>query len=211
MDPVITTISTTSLPSRTIDIYGNYKGELGGGGAAGNVALAAGRRTLMGELGPELYVTGGRYFVAGQNGAEFVNLPDDAIVFNHLQTRRLLENGSSGRGQAITNERKATSYAKGNVNGGPAMASASAALAALKQLRAQWQALAGLSVADLAGKGGGGGGGGKEIPGFIRDVERWYNWLQKIADLEKKINYEETLRNKIQSDTISNGKAYYAS
>jgi hypothetical protein len=38
----------------------------------------------MGELGPELYVTGGRYYVAGQGGAEFVNLPNDAIVFNHL-------------------------------------------------------------------------------------------------------------------------------
>jgi len=46
-------------------------------------------------------------------------------------------------------------------------------------LRAQWQALADLSVADLAGKGGGGGGGGgnKQIAGFVRDVERWYNWL----------------------------------
>jgi len=49
-------------------------------------ALAGGRKgkTLMGELGPELYVTNGKYYIAGQNGAEFVNLPDDAIVFNHL-------------------------------------------------------------------------------------------------------------------------------
>ena len=31
--------------------------------AKGNVALAQG--TLMGELGPEIYVTGGRYYVAG--------------------------------------------------------------------------------------------------------------------------------------------------
>jgi len=31
--------------------------------AKGNIALAAG--TLMGELGPELVVSGGRYFVAG--------------------------------------------------------------------------------------------------------------------------------------------------
>jgi len=101
--------------------------------------------------------------------------------------------------------------ATGNITG-PAKASASEALNALRQLRAEWQALVNLSVADLAGKGGSGGGGGnKDIPGFIRDVERWYNWLQKIADLEKKINYEETLRNKIQSDMISNGKAYYAS
>jgi hypothetical protein len=46
--------------------------------------MAAGTRTLMGELGPELYVSDGRYHVAGENGAEFVNLPKDAIVFNHL-------------------------------------------------------------------------------------------------------------------------------
>lgn len=47
--------------------------------AKGNVALAAGtakaKGTLMGELGPELVVSNGRYFVAGQNGAEFVDLP----------------------------------------------------------------------------------------------------------------------------------------
>jgi len=148
--------------------------------ATGNVALAKGRKTLMGELGPELYVTNGHYYVAGQNGAEFVDLPDDAIVFNHLQTEKLLKNGSSGRGKAVTNEKKATSLATGNVQG-PAMASASEALAALKQLRALWQSLAGMSVADLAGKaGGGGGGGGKDSAAraaFIKDLERWYNWL----------------------------------
>jgi len=164
----------------------------------------------MGELGPELVVSNGQYFLAGQNGAEFVDLAKDAIVFNHIQTKRLLSNGSSGRGTPLTNERNATSMATGNVHG-PAMASASSVLSTLKQLRAQWQALADLSIADLAGKGGGGGGGNKQIPGFIRDVERWYNWLQKIADLEKEITYQEQLRNKIQSDMISNGKAYYAS
>ena len=193
--------------SATITINGSTNVTTGTVSAKGNVALSKG--TLMGELGPELYVTNGRYFVAGQNGAEFVNLPNDAIVFNHLQTQKLLNNGSSGRGKPVTNEKNAVSYAKGT---GPAMASASSVLATLKQLRAQWQAIADMSVADLAGKGGGGGGGGQEdLPGFIRDVERWYNWLQKIADLEKQINYEETLRSKIQSDMVSNGKAYYAS
>jgi hypothetical protein len=47
--------------------------------------LAGGRtKTLVGELGPELVVSGGRYFTVGQNGAEVVNLPNDAIVFNHM-------------------------------------------------------------------------------------------------------------------------------
>jgi len=53
--------------------------------AKGNAALAGGSQaTLMGELGPELVVSNGRYFVVGQNGAEMVDLDKDAIVFNHL-------------------------------------------------------------------------------------------------------------------------------
>jgi len=100
-----------------------------------------------------------------------VNLPDDAIVFNHLQTKQLLTHGSAGRGKPTTNEKNAVSFAKG----GPAQASASSVLSTLKHLRAQWQAIANMSVADLAGKGGSGGGGGgdkEDIAGFIRDVER---------------------------------------
>lgn len=185
------------------------------GMASGNVGNAmAGGNTLMGELGPELVVQNGHYFVAGQQGAEFVNLAPDAIVFNHLQTEQLLKNGMSNqRGRAVTNERVAAAYAHGNVNGGPAMASASAALAALKQLRSMWQSLLGVSVKDLAGvggSGGGGGGGGNDksysIGTFVKELEKWYNWLQKIAELEEEINYQETLRSKIQSDMIAHGQ-----
>ena len=181
--------------------------------ATGNIGLARSKGTLMGELGPELVVSNGRYFVAGQNGPEMINLADDAIVFNHLQTKSLLEKGmSSGRGKAVTNERNAVSFATGNVNGGPAMASASAALAALKQLRAQWQALAGLSAQDLAGKGGGGGGGGGGDPkAFVKELEKWYNWLQEIAQLEKEITLEESKRQKYQSSMIAMGREYAAS
>lgn len=189
--------------------------------------------TLMGELGPELVVQGGRFFTVGENGAEFVNLADDAIVFNHLQTRQLLNGGTTGRGRAVTNERNAVAFAGGNVSG-PAMASAKAALASLKQLRAMWQSLLGASAKDLgskagggggskkkgkdktdSGEGGGGGGGGAEAvtidPGFIADLERWYNLLRQIERLEQEINYEESLRSKIESDRVINGKAYYES
>jgi len=77
----------------------------------------------MGELGPELVVSNNRYFVVGQNGPEFVDLANDAIVFNHLQTRSLLSKGTSNtRGRAITNERNAVAYAKGSISGGPAKA-----------------------------------------------------------------------------------------
>ena len=184
----------------------------GGNDVTGNVGVAHAAGTLMGELGPELVVSNGRYFVAGQNGPEMVDLSKDAIVFNHLQTKSLLDKGmSTGRGKAVTNERNAISFAKGNIHGGPAMASAGAALAALKQLRAQWQSLLGLSTKDLASKGGGGGGGGGKNAAFIKELERWYNYLQRIAQLEKEINYEEAKRNRIKSQFDKSGKAYYQS
>jgi hypothetical protein len=136
----------------------------------------------MGELGPELVVSNGRYFVAGQNGAEMVDLDDDAIVFNHLQTEQLLKNGmSNSRGKAVTSEKNAIAFATGNVNGGPAMASASAALSVLKQLKAMWESLKTASISDLAGAAGGGGGGGgssgssSDPSVWVDTVERWYN------------------------------------
>lgn len=182
--------------------------------AKGNTALAKG--TLLGELGPELVVSHGHYFVAGTHGAEIVNLDDDAIVFNHLQTQNLLKHGSSSRGTPVTNEKKATSMATGNVNGGPAMASAAATLAKLTEIRAMWADLLNLDLRQLgqkAGSGGGGGGGGGEglDYGFIKDLDRWYTLLQQIAKLEKDINYEEKLRTKLSSDLNKNGYEYYDS
>ena len=169
--------------------------------AKGNVALAKGTKTLMGELGPELVVSNGHYFVAGENGAEFVNLADDAIVFNHLQTKKLLQNGSAGRGMAITNEKKATSMATGN-----AMASASDALTELKRIRDMWQALLDSSASDLgkkagSGGGGGGGGGGKgdDPKAITHDLERWYNLLRQIAKAEQQITLEQAKRKNMQS------------
>ena len=186
-------------------------GENGVGEAKGNVALAKGTKTLMGELGPELYVANGRYYVAGQNGAEFVNLPDDAIVFNHLQTKRLLDNGSTSRGTAIHGENKATAYAAGNFTG-PAKASASATLAQLRQLRSMWASIANASAQDLANAGGGGGGGDddKQLKNVTAEIQRWYNLLRQIDKLEKDISYQEQLRAKIESDRVVNGRAMYS-
>lgn len=180
------------------------------GKAKGNVALAKGTKTLMGELGPELYVSNGRYYVAGQGGAEFVNLPDDAIVFNHLQTKRLLDGGSSSRGKAIKGENKAVAFAKGTT--GPAKASASAMLANLQQIRAQWNALLNLTTKDLANKAGGGGGGDddKQLKNVTAEIQRWYNLLRQIDKLEKDISYQEQLRAKIESDRVVNGRAMYS-
>ena len=78
------------------------------------------------------------------------------------------------------------------------MASASAVLAALKQIRAMWQAMLGASMKDLgalAGNegGGGGGGGGKKPPqlkAILDDIERWYNLVRQIAKIEQDITYQ---------------------
>ena len=172
---------------------------LSGTSAKGNVALAKGTKTLMGELGPELVVSDGKYFTVGDNGAEFVDLPDDAIVFNHLQTKKLLTRGHSSRGSAVTNEKRATSYAKGN-----AMASASEAIKKLQEIRALWEGLLNTPMSDIgkkAGSGGGGGGGGggssSSSKAVTHDLERWYNLLRQIAKYEKQITLEQAERKNI--------------
>ena len=168
-----------------------------GASGKGNVALSRG--TLMGELGPELVVSNGRYFVVGQNGAEFVNLADDAIVFNHLQTRQLLNNGNTSHGRPVKNERTSVGMAAGNVDG-PAKASAKETLAELYKLRAMWQAMLDWSTKDLAsmakpgGSGGGGGGDKSDNTSFIAELERWYNLLRQIAKWEEKITLEQAKR-----------------
>lgn len=58
-----------------------------------------GGRTLVGELGQELVVdvANGRWYTVGDHGAEFVNLPQNSIVFNHLQTAQLLGKAPIGK------------------------------------------------------------------------------------------------------------------
>lgn len=72
--------------------------------ASGNWGLPqAEHNSLVGELGPETVVDPhtGRYYTVGDNGAEIVDLPKDAIIFNHLQTEQLFKNGHiNSRGQA---------------------------------------------------------------------------------------------------------------
>lgn len=216
-----TVTSQTPGANETVDIVVNA-------GATGNVALAKGRKTLVGELGAELIVSNGRYFVAGQNGAEMIDLPDDAIVFNHLQTQQLLGTGSTSRGKPVTSEKKAVAFARGNITG-PAFADAETTLASLKQIRAMWKAMLTASLQELGQQAGmakpdekkksGGGGSNKNNAdktaelnlGYIADLERWYNLLRQIEKLEKEISYEEKLRAKLQSDTYKNGYAYYNS
>lgn len=138
-------------------------------------------KALVGELGPELAVYDGQYHMLGANGAEFVDLPSDAIIFNHLQTQGILRGQMNIRGTAM---------AEGNVSG-PAYASGiGAALSAVRRAKSVWQGLLNsLSAADLMGAGGGGGGGGDEsLKAHIADLQEWYNLSRQIADIEGQIN-----------------------
>lgn len=61
---------------------------------------AKGGKTLVGELGPEMRVSNGRYSVIGRKGPEFVNLRRGDIVLDHYKTQNLLS-GSTRTGQAL--------------------------------------------------------------------------------------------------------------
>lgn len=66
---------------------------------------------LTGELGTELIVRNGKWFTVGENGAEFTQIKKGDIIFNHKQTKQLLENGYvTSRGKAYAS---GTSYAEG--------------------------------------------------------------------------------------------------
>lgn len=72
--------------------------------ASGDWGTAPGGKTLLGELGREIVVDPltGRWYTVGENGAEFVNIPRGAIVFNHEQTEDLLAHGYvGGRASAL--------------------------------------------------------------------------------------------------------------
>ena len=139
------------------------------------------QKTLVGELGPELAVYNGEYHMLGANGAEFVNLPSDAIVFNHLQTAGIMSGQMNIRGSAM---------AEGNVHGPALAGGASEALRAVQRAKSVWQGLLNaLSITDLLSNSGGGGGGSDEsIQAHTAELQEWYNLSRQIADIEQRIN-----------------------
>ena len=156
-------------------------------------------KTLVGELGPELAVYNHQYHLLGQNGAEFINLPKDAIVFNHKQTEGIIKGQTNIRGSAM---------AEGNISGPALAGGASAALAAVQRAKAMWQGLLNsLTVADLLG-GGAGGGGGNTLKGVKEELQEWYNLSRQIADIEQEINNLVAERQNIAE---KNGDAYLRS
>ena len=170
-------------------------------------AYAQGTKTLVGELGPELAVYDNAYHLLGRNGAELVDIPDDAIIFNHKQTEGILKGQvNNGRGKTVNGQ---PAFATGNV-GGPAYASGIAgARAAIQAEISMWQNFINATMNDLlgsAGGGGGGGGSGNTLKAHIEDLVEWYNLTRQIADIEQKINNIIAKR-----ANITDGRAYLKS
>ena len=95
-----------SAVSNGLSVFGKRNGSKSSDthNSAAGTPNASGGKTLVGEIGNELVVNPhtGKWYTVGDNGAEFVNLPHGAIVFNHEKTQRLLKNGFvCGYGDAL--------------------------------------------------------------------------------------------------------------
>lgn len=166
-------------------------------------AYAQGTKTLVGELGPELAVYDNAYHLLGRNGAELVDIPDDAIIFNHKQTEGILKGqANNGRGKTVNGQ---PAFAAGNVSGPAYAGGLSGAIAAIDREIMAWKALLSMTTADLLGSAGGGGGGGSgnTLKAHIEDLVEWYNLTRQIADIEQKINNIIAKR-----ANITDGRAY---
>lgn len=75
--------------------------------------------SLVGELGQELLVRGGKFTTIGDNGAEFVDIKKGDIIFNHLQTKELLSKGYvNSRAKVFMGGAYASGTAYSNGSGG---------------------------------------------------------------------------------------------
>lgn len=76
--------------------------------ASGNWGTKKSEVALTGELGPEIVVDpdSGTWYTVGDHGAQFANIPQGAIIFNHKQSESLLKYGKvAGRGKAYASGR----------------------------------------------------------------------------------------------------------
>lgn len=198
-------------PPKKGGLWNTVKSWFGGGKYQGTVndlgpAYAQGTKTLVGELGPELAVYDNAYHLLGRNGAELVDIPDDAIIFNHKQTEGILKGqANNGRGKTVNGQ---PAFATGNASGPAYAGGLSGAIAAIDREIMAWKALLSMTTADLLGSAGGGGGGGSgnTLKAHIEDLVEWYNLTRQIADIEQKINNIIAKR-----ANITDGRAYLKS
>ena len=174
--------------------------------ATGTEKLIAGanlaNKALVGELGPELAVYNGQYHLLGANGAEFANIPSNAIIFNHKQTEGILKGQANIRGRVKDG---GEAFAEGNVSG-PAYASGiDEAIAALQEARAMWQSLLDTPLDKIIDRNKASGGGSGISAVDIGELEEWYNLLRQIEAIQDKINLLVAERNNLEAEY--NGEA----
>ncbi len=114
------TTRTSSGSGSSGNGFGSWLSGIFGRSSAGGTVKSAGGKTLVGELGMETVVDPhkNQWYTVGERGAEFVNLPKDAIVFNHKQTAELFGMGRiDSRGDAMASGNAAASLWSNIVNG----------------------------------------------------------------------------------------------
>lgn len=156
--------------------------------ASGKWGLPDDQTALTGELGTEIVVRDGNWFTVGDDGAEFVNLKKGDIVFNHKQSRELLENGyvtsNKGRGHLV-GFANGTAYSSGNTSG------ATRARVATSSSKSSSSRSSGGGSRGSGGSGGSGGGNSsskdaKETKNTLDEVEILIGRIEaRISDLDK--------------------------
>lgn len=94
-------IDNKTIRDKHYNVYQHTITNDSGASSANGTSYAKGGKTLVGEFGPELVVSDNSYYVAGANGAEFVNLKSGDMVFNHVDTKKIMDGKEGVRGQAL--------------------------------------------------------------------------------------------------------------
>lgn len=96
-----TTTSHGNTKTRKTVMFGKASGTNAYNSGVRNGQIAYDQQALVGEVAPELLVRNGQAQLIGKRGAEFMNLKKGDVIFNHIDTEKLL-NGIGGiRGKLI--------------------------------------------------------------------------------------------------------------
>lgn len=96
-----TTTSHGNTKTRKTVMFGKASGTNAYNDGVRNGQIAYDQQALVGEVAPELLVRNGQAQLIGKRGAEFMNLKKGDVIFNHIDTEKLL-NGIGGiRGKLI--------------------------------------------------------------------------------------------------------------
>lgn len=96
-----TTTSHGNTKTRKTVMFGKASGTNAYNNGVRNGQIACDQQALVGEVAPELLVRNGQAQLIGKRGAEFMNLKKGDVIFNHIDTEKLL-NGIGGiRGKLI--------------------------------------------------------------------------------------------------------------